>query len=167
MLFLGRTQNMKEVCFPGLESILLKVDLKCYVRPKLVEPQLSRFPPTHGEHFGQAELCRILTFYSCFQTATICIACRSLQIQHVWPHKNASGPPLAGMSETKGCLSLGASSNYTHILQQLIETEIVSLTSSIEFFYYFTYLKEQQKQESDLDSGPVAWQLHALGIGLL
>lgn len=38
MLFLGRIQN-------SLEGILLKVDLIYYIRPKLVEPQLSQSLP--------------------------------------------------------------------------------------------------------------------------
>lgn len=48
MLFLGRIQN-------SLEGILLKVDLIYYIRPKLVEPQLSQSlpaPPPPPEHFG-------------------------------------------------------------------------------------------------------------------
>lgn len=32
-----------------------------------------------------------------------------------------------------------------HALKCLIATEIISLTTSIKFLYYFTYLKEQQK----------------------
>lgn len=71
------------------------------------------------------------------------------------------------MTTTQGWFCRDALSNHTHALKCLIGTETVSLTGSIKFLCYFTYLKEQQKQESDLDSGPVAWQLHALGIGLL
>lgn len=49
------------------------------------------------------------------------------------------------MTTTQGWFCRDALSNHTHALKCLIGTETVSLTGSIKFLYYFTYLKEQQK----------------------
>jgi len=77
-----------KVHFSSLKTVLLKSDLVCDVRSEPAEPPsvLNSPPhPQHCQHFGKAELCRILTSYSCFQTATVCITHRWLQIWHL-PH---------------------------------------------------------------------------------
>lgn len=74
-----------EVHFSSLKTVLLKSDPVCYGRSEPAEPSVLNSPlrPQHWEHFGKAELCKILTSYSYFQTATVRTTHRSLQIWHL------------------------------------------------------------------------------------